>query len=51
MSKLVIKKRSEWMNKMCKIELHLDGSKIGSIENGETREFEIEPGNHKIIGR
>lgn len=48
MAKLIIKRTSEWNNRMRDIGIYLDGEKIGVIGNGETKEFEIVPGEHKL---
>lgn len=48
MSKLIIKRVSEWKNKMRDIRIYLDGNKIGTIRNGEIKGFEIEPGQHSL---
>ena len=48
MPKLIIKRTSEWNNRMRGIVIFLDGKKIGVIRNGELKEFEIEPGEHNI---
>lgn len=48
MAILSIKRSSEWMNKMREVELYLDGRKIGVIQDGETKEFEVEAGEHTL---
>ncbi|WP_289023212.1 hypothetical protein [uncultured Salegentibacter sp.] len=48
MSKLIIDRRSEFANRGRKIGLYLNEKKIGTIENGQTKEFEIEPGNYNL---
>lgn len=48
MAKLIIKRTSEWNNRMRDIGIYLDGEKIGVIGNGEIKEFEIEPGEHTL---
>lgn len=48
MAKLIIQRTSEWNNRMRDIGIYLDGEKIGTIGNGQTREFEIEPGEHQV---
>ena len=48
MAKLIIKRTSEWNNRMRDIGIYLDGRKIGIIGNGEIKEFEIEPGEHTL---
>jgi hypothetical protein len=51
MSKLIIDRKSEFANRGRKIALYLNKEKIGTIENGETKEFEIEPGHYKLHAR
>ena len=48
MSKLIIDRRSEWANRGRKIRLYLNEEKIGVIENGETREFDLQPGVYHL---
>ena len=48
MTKLIIKRTSEWNNRMRDIGIYLDGKKIGVIGNGEIKEFEVEPGEHTL---
>lgn len=48
MSKLIVNRRSEWTNRGRKIGLYLNEEKIGTIKNGETKEFQIEPGNYHL---
>ena len=36
---------------MRSINLYLDGEKIGAIGNGKTREFTLEPGEHRLEAR
>ncbi|MGM1057466.1 MAG: hypothetical protein ACQEWG_16390 [Bacteroidota bacterium] len=51
MSKIVIKRKSQWANKMRGIGLYLNGEKIGTIDDGETKEFQIEPGLHRLSAK
>ncbi len=48
MSKLIVRRSSEWVNKMRAIGLYLNGKKIGTINDGETKEFKLEPGTHSL---
>jgi hypothetical protein len=48
MAKLIIKRTSEWNNRMRDIEIYLDGEKISVIGNGQIKEFEVEPGEHTL---
>ena len=51
MTKLIITRSSEWNNRARNYGIYLDNSKIGTIANGETKEFDIDSGNHKINGK
>lgn len=48
MSKLIIHRRSEFANRARDIGLYLAKEKIGTVENGETEEFKLEPGNYNL---
>jgi hypothetical protein len=48
MGKLVIERRSEFLNRGRSIGLYLNEEKIGTIENGEIKEFKLEPGNYNL---
>lgn len=51
MSKIVVNRKSEWANKGRKIELYLNGKNIGTIGDGETREFDVEPGLYFLYAK
>ena len=51
MPKLIIKRTSEWSNRMRKIGIYLDGVKLDVISNGETKEFEVNQGIHSLKSR
>jgi hypothetical protein len=48
MAKLVIKRTSEWNNRMRDIKIYLDNSLIGTIGDGEVKEFQVPAGNHTL---
>lgn len=48
MAKIEITRRTEWINNAGRIQVYLDGQKIGYIYAGETKEFEVTGGNHKL---
>lgn len=48
MSKLIVNRRSEYANRARAIGLYLDGKKIGTIKNGESKEFDLKPGNYEL---
>ena len=51
MAKLIIKRSSEWNNMMRNFGIYVDGEKIGTVENGETTEYDLVPGKHKLISK
>ena len=51
MTTIRIKRPDDWMNSARYIRIYLDDKKIGIIPNNETKEFEIQPGQHKIKAR
>ncbi len=46
MGKLIIKRRSDFCNQLANYQLLLDGNKIGSVSYGQSKEFNITPGQH-----
>jgi len=51
MSKLIINRKSEWNNRGRIIGIYVDGEKIGTIENGETVEFDVDHGKYEIFAK
>jgi len=51
MAKLIIKRTSEWNNRMRDMGVYLDEQKIGTIRNNEIKKFEIEPGEHQLSAK
>jgi len=49
--KLIIKRSSEWNNKLRDYGIYIDDKKIGTIANGETKEFDLDSGTYKINGK
>jgi hypothetical protein len=48
MTTLKIKRSNEFVNRFRKIGIYVDKKKIGTISNGETKEFEIPTGQHVV---
>ncbi|MDT0676634.1 hypothetical protein [Autumnicola musiva] len=48
MAKLIVKRNSEWANKMRSMELLLDGKLLDSIEDREIKEFVVSTGKHSL---
>jgi hypothetical protein len=48
MSRLIVNRRSEWANRAREIGLYLNEQKIRKIQNGQSKEFDLKPGNYKL---
>ncbi len=48
MPKLIIKRSFEWNNMIRNIGLYLDEEKVGTIANGQVKEFELEPREYSL---
>lgn len=48
MAHLIIRRTSEWSNKVSKIGLYLNNKKLGTIGDGETKSFEIDEGEYSL---
>jgi hypothetical protein len=51
MAKLRIERSSELNNKARDFGLYVNGDKIGTISNGETKEFDLKPGKHQLMAK
>lgn len=51
MTILKLKRTNEYSNSFRDYKIFIDGKNIGEIANGETKEFEISPGQHTIIAK
>lgn len=47
-ARIVLSRSSEWMNRARSFKVMIDGHQAGTISNGGTEEFKLEPGQHKI---
>ena len=48
MAKIIINRTTEFSNLIRSIEIHLGNKEIGTIKNGESKEFEVEPGKYEL---
>lgn len=48
MSRIIINRKNEWNNRLRSVHIYIDGQKAGSIANGESKAFDIEPGLHQV---
>ena len=51
MTKIRVERNSEWNNKARAIGIYIDEKKVGTINDGETQEYEIENGTHEIFAK
>jgi hypothetical protein len=51
MAKLKVTLEPEWNKRTKKIDIFTNGQEIGSVYNGETREFEIPAGTYKVTAK
>ncbi|MBP1841743.1 hypothetical protein [Formosa algae] len=51
MRKIRVERNSEWNNKARAIGIYIDGEKVGTINDGETQEYELENGKHEIFAK
>lgn len=51
MPKLIIRRNSEWANKMRSFELYLNGRKFANIKDKQVLSFEIPEGKYQLLAR
>ena len=49
MTKINISRTSEYLNRLRDYGVYIDGEKVGTIANGETKEFDVSPGYHSVF--
>ena len=49
MSKLTIKRNSEWNNRSRYFKVYIDGEKIDVIGDDEIKDFQLKSGKHKLV--
>ena len=48
---IIINRKDEWMNRLRRINVYLDGEITGTIANGETKAFEVSEGWHQLYSK
>jgi len=48
-ARVILRRSSEWVNRARGLKVMIDGQQAGSIRNGSTEDFKVEPGTHKIF--
>ena len=51
MAKFIILRSSEYVNRMVSYSLLIDGKRAGIIADGQTKEFEVPPGQHTVVAK
>jgi len=51
MAKIKLQRTSENKNRLRDYQIYIDGQKIGTIANGETKEFETNNGQHSLVAK
>ena len=51
MSKLIIRRNSEWNNEGRIFWIYIDGEKVEKIADGQTRVFDLEPGKYEVYAK
>ncbi|MEO8935059.1 MAG: hypothetical protein ABI295_12210 [Xanthomarina sp.] len=51
MTKILIERNSEWNNKARAIGIYIDGQKVGTINDGEKKEYVVAPGLHEVYAK
>jgi hypothetical protein len=49
MAVLIVNRTSEYLNRWRDFGVYIDGKKVGTIANGETKEFNVSSGHHTIF--
>ena len=49
MASIIINRTSEYLNRLRNYDVYIDGKKVDTISNGETKEFNISAGQHSIL--
>ncbi|PWT70168.1 MAG: hypothetical protein C5B59_21100 [Bacteroidetes bacterium] len=47
-SKIILTRRTQWLNRVRTYHVFIDGVEVGSIRDGASEEFVVTPGNHTI---
>ena len=49
MASIIINRTSEYLNRLRNCDVYIDGKKVDTISNGETKKFNISAGQHSIL--
>lgn len=51
MGRIVITRKNEWNNRLREIGVYVDGKKLGTVSNGETKTFTVPAGTHQLMAK
>lgn len=51
MAIIEITRSEQWSNQTTSLFIYIDNEKVGSLRFGETRDFEVTPGKHKVVAK
>lgn len=51
MATIILNRTSEYVNRLRDYGVYIDGKKVGTIANGETKEFSVSAGRHSIVNK
>ena len=49
MATIILNRTSEYVNRLRNYGVYIDGKKVGTIANGDTKEFNVSPGQQSIV--
>ena len=49
MATIILNRTSEYVNRLRNYSVYIDGKKVGTLADGETKEFVVTPGHHSIV--
>ena len=47
-AKIIINRKSEWLNRLRPFKVFIDEKEVGSVKNGSSEEFVVEEGTHSV---
>jgi len=51
MTKIRIERNTGWISQLRGIDIYIDGVKIGTVNYGETQDYEVENGKHEVYAK
>jgi hypothetical protein len=48
LAKIIINRKSEWLNRLRAFKVFIDDKEVGAVKNGSSEEFVVEEGTHNV---